>query len=76
MRSTPNRKNSRIQTAFLGDLQTRLTSGGEVVAAERRGVALHGVEARRHEHHVWGELAGDGHDHGSAKGRRRRHWVS
>lgn len=38
-------KNGRVQTTFLGDPRTQLTSGGEVVAAEWRGVALHGVEA-------------------------------
>ena len=41
----PDPNNSRIQTVFPRHLQTRLTFGGEVVAAEGCGVALHSVEA-------------------------------
>ena len=45
LQSTPHPTHSRIQTVLPGHLQTRLTFGREVVAAEGRGVALHSVEA-------------------------------
>lgn len=63
-------------TCAPGRLQARLTFGGEVVAAQGCRVALHGVEARRHQHHVRAKLIRDWHDDHSAKGRRRRHGVS
>lgn len=54
--------------------QAPLTFGGDGVAAERGEVTLDGIKAGRHQHHLRGELVGDGHHHGPGGQRlRARH---
>lgn len=63
LESSTNGFNGRARLlCFLVQRHSWLTFGRQLVSSQRRGVAVHRVEARRHQNHVRGKLVGDGHD--------------